>query len=210
MCPTLSALSALDTGYRPALDYLEPRFPGLSNQLGRAFVAATDEFVRVFMGTMAAEARRYGLYIIASNTQAPFRLTRGRAAVAALTDPSARGVRSVYVPTAGRAYDQTFVWGPRVVHRHSAPPLANLLADNYKLPLTGFEQALAFAPGPARGPRAVRAICARSRFPAPRRGWGSRPVCRRSHTAGASAAAGPVWMWPSPTCAAWTRSARTS
>lgn len=156
VCPTLSALSALDTGYAPALHYLERRFHGLSGEPGRAFVAATDEFVRVFMGTMAAEARRYGIYIIASNTQAPFRLTHDRAAVAALAGPGERRIRAVYAPTAGRAYDQTFVWGPRVAHRHAPAPLANLIADNYKLPLTGFEQALGFAPGPARGPRAIR------------------------------------------------------
>ncbi|MHB1836887.1 MAG: hypothetical protein ACYCXW_18215, partial [Solirubrobacteraceae bacterium] len=50
LCPTLSALSALDTGYAPALHYLERRFHGLSGEPGRAFVAATDEFARVFMG----------------------------------------------------------------------------------------------------------------------------------------------------------------
>ena len=40
------------------------------------------------MTTMAGEARRYHLYIVASNTQAPFALTRNPAAVAALRDPA--------------------------------------------------------------------------------------------------------------------------
>jgi hypothetical protein len=80
------------------------------------------------MGTMAGVARRYGVYVIASNTQAPFRLTHG-----------------TYEPTAGRAYNQTFLWSPR----------GKLLADNRKVPLTSFEQALGVAPGPARGAAAV-------------------------------------------------------
>ena len=103
------------------------------------------------MTTMAAEAIRYRVYVIASNTQAPFRLTRSAAAVAALRDPATPGVRAVYEPTAGHAYDQTFVWGPRVVHRHTPAPTANLIAVNRKVPLTAFEQALGFAPGPSRG-----------------------------------------------------------
>jgi hypothetical protein len=150
-CATLATLSAINVGYRRALGYLEPRYTGLAAELGRAFVAATDQFVRVFMTTMATEARRYGVYLIASNTQAPFRLTRNPAAVAALRDPSTPGVKAVYAPTAGRAYDQTFVWGPRVVHRRASVPLENLLAVNRKVPLTGFEQALGFAAGPSAG-----------------------------------------------------------
>jgi hypothetical protein len=156
LCPTLATLTALDAGYAPALSYLEPRFPGLSGQLGRTFVAATNTFVRVFMTTMAQTAHRYGVYVIASNTQAPFALTRARAAVAALADPGAGRESAVYAPTAGAAYDQTFLWGPRIVHRHAPPPLSNLLADNRKVPLTAFEQQLGFAAGPAGGAAARR------------------------------------------------------
>jgi hypothetical protein len=150
-CATLAALTAIDAGYSRALAYLGARFPPLGSQLGRSFVAATDEFARVFMNTMAQAARRYRIYVIASNTQAPFRVTSDPAAIAALADPGIARPRSVYAPTAGVAYDQTFVWGPRVVHPGRPAPLANLLADNYKVPLTGFEQALGFASGPSRG-----------------------------------------------------------
>ncbi len=153
---TLAALAALNTGYAPALGFLQRRFPGLKDQLGRGFVAATDEFVRTFMGTMATLARRYGLYVIASNTQAPFRVSRSPAAIRALVDPGLRRVRTAFVPTRGRAYDRTFVWGPRTVHPRAPAPLANLIADNVKVPLTGFEQALGFAPGPVRGAAARR------------------------------------------------------
>jgi hypothetical protein len=42
------------------------------------------------------------------------------------------------------------------VHRHDPPPLANLIADNRKVPLTSFEQALGFSPGPSGGAAARR------------------------------------------------------
>ena len=48
------------------------------------------------------------------------------------------------------------MWGPRVVHRHAPAPLANLLATNRKAPLTSFELALGFAPGPSGGTAARR------------------------------------------------------
>jgi len=155
-CQTLATLAAINQGYSRALTYLGAAFPKLSGQLGRGFVAATDEFARVFMTTMATEARRYGIYVIASNTQAPFRVTRSPAAITALADPGAPRPRQVYEPTAGVAYDQTFVWGPRVVHHGEPAPLANLLADNYKVPLTAFETELGFAAGPSGGAAAVR------------------------------------------------------
>lgn len=144
-CATLATLSALDSGYAPALTYLHARFPKLNSELGRAFVAATDTFVKVFMTTMASEAERYKLYIVASNTQAPFSVARKP--VAALGGP--------YVPTAGVAYDQTFLWGPKPVHKNQPAPLRNLLAINRKVPLTSFETALGFAAGPATGTAAV-------------------------------------------------------
>ena len=156
LCLTLATLADINTGYGRALTYLQHRFPKLSTQLGRGFVAATDTFARVFMTTMATEARRHHLYIVASNTQAPFALTRNPAAVAALRDPATPHVTSVYTPTAGTAYDQTLVWGPRVIHPHDPAPLANLMADNRKVPLTSFEQILGFSPGPSGGAAARR------------------------------------------------------
>ena len=87
LCLTLATLADINTGYGRALTYLQTRYPKLSGQLGGGFVAATDTFVRVFMTTMATEARRHHLYIVASNTQAPFALTHNPQAVAALRDP---------------------------------------------------------------------------------------------------------------------------
>ncbi len=160
-CQTLQTLSALDAGYGRALTYLDARHPSLAVQLGRPFVAATDQFVRVFMGTMAALARRYGVYVIASNTQAPFRLTHNRAAVAALAAPGAPARRGVYAPITATAYDQTFVWGPADVHPRRPPPVANLIAVNRKVPLTAFEQRSGLARD-RRGGRRPNATCGRS------------------------------------------------
>lgn len=150
-CATVETLLALNTAYAPAIQYLEGRFPALGGQLDSAFIAGTDRLVRVFMTTMAREALRYRVYLVASNTQAPFRLTRNPAAVAALRDPSTPHVHAVYEPTADSAYDQTFLWGPRVVHPHAPPPLRNLLDVNRKVPLTSFELELGFTPGPSSG-----------------------------------------------------------
>ncbi len=152
-CQTIAALTALTSAYARSLRYLERRFPQLSSQSDAAFIAGTDQYARVFMTTMADEALRYGVYVVASNTQAPFRLTRNPTAVAALA--SVPKVKAVYEPTVAAAYDQTFLWGPRVVHRGAPAPLANLIAANRKVPLTGFEQALGFAEGPSTGSAAV-------------------------------------------------------
>lgn len=154
-CATLATLRALNSGYSRASRFLDSSFPGLSGKLDSSFIAGTDTFVRVFMTTMATEALRYGVYVVASNTQARFRLTSNPKAVAALRDPGTPKVRSVYAPTTAVAYDQAFMWAPREVHRGAPAPLANLIADNYKLPLTGFEIALGFAPGPSRGSAAI-------------------------------------------------------
>jgi hypothetical protein len=89
--------------------------------------------------------------VIASNTQARFRVSRSGSAIHALADPARPRPRYVYVPTSGVAYDQTFVWSPRTLHPGRVAPLANLMADNYKVPLTSFEQGLGFSPGPSRG-----------------------------------------------------------
>ena len=155
-CETLAGLSDLDQGYGRALTYLEGRFPDLSKKLGRPFVAGTDEFVRVFMGTMAHVALHYHVYVVASNSQPPFRQTHNAQAVAALRNPATPNVKQVYEPTSDQVYNQAFLWGPRVTHRGRPPPVANLLAENKKVPITSFEQALGFSPGPSTGRAAIR------------------------------------------------------
>ncbi|GAC1439356.1 MAG: carbon-nitrogen hydrolase family protein [Solirubrobacteraceae bacterium] len=154
-CATLKALGALDRAYARPLSYYAKRFHGAGG-LGRSFVAATDIFVRGFMQTLSALARHYGLYIVASNTQAPFRLSRSPRDIRALAAPELpRPREGVYVATSSAAYNQTFIWGPRDVRGSGPPPLRNLVHVNRKVPLTAFESALGFAPGPATGPAAI-------------------------------------------------------
>jgi hypothetical protein len=62
----------------------------------------------------------------------------------------------VYAPTGPLAFNQTFVWGPHVVHPSAPAPLANLIATVRKVPLTTFETTLGFAPGPSHGEAARR------------------------------------------------------
>ena len=48
------------------------------------------------------------------------------------------------------------MWAPTDVHRGRPAPLANLIADNRKVPLTSFEQLLGFGPGPTGAAAARR------------------------------------------------------
>ena len=60
-------------GYGRRCTYLERRFPSLRGELGRSFVAGDRRVRPRVHGDDGAVARRYGVYVIASNTQAPFR-----------------------------------------------------------------------------------------------------------------------------------------
>jgi hypothetical protein len=108
------------------------------------------------MGTMAATARRYHVYVVATNSQPPFKRTTNPKAVAALRDPATPSVKQVYEPTTDQVYNEAFLWGPHVTHPGRPAPVANLLTTNKKVPLTSFEQALGFAAGPAVGRAAIR------------------------------------------------------
>ncbi|MGI8557179.1 MAG: hypothetical protein ACR2ND_02535, partial [Solirubrobacteraceae bacterium] len=154
-CATLEALTRLDSAYAKPIAFYKRRFPTLAGLIGKSFVAATDVFVRGFMQTFSGLARRYGVYVVASNTQAPFRASSGSADIAALADPSLPRPRSVYVATEGVAYNQTFIWGPRNVRRSGPPSERNLLRANRKVPLTTFERVLGFGSGPTTGPAAA-------------------------------------------------------
>lgn len=85
-CATLAMLASVNAGYARQIDYYKRRFPGL-NALSASFIAATDTFARGVMQTFSDLARRYGLYVIASNTQARFRVSTQKADIAALADP---------------------------------------------------------------------------------------------------------------------------
>src|SRR5437763_15285097 len=85
-CGIVAALGALDAGYSRQLAYYRARFPGL-HPLSGVFVAAADTFARGFMQTFSDMAKRYGVYMLGSNDQAPFRESIDPADIDALADP---------------------------------------------------------------------------------------------------------------------------
>jgi hypothetical protein len=153
-CGTVAAFGAVSASYSRPLAYYRARYPGLPPIAG-TFVAATDTFVRGFMQTFSDLARRYGIYILGSNSQAPFRQSSDPTDVAALADPDYPPPPFVYVATDDHVYNDAFLWGPRDVRGDGPSPLRNLVASNLKVPLTATEQQFEFTPGPATGPAAV-------------------------------------------------------
>jgi hypothetical protein len=149
-CGALGALNAISTAYSRPIDVYRSRFPAMG-PLVAGFVGATDTFVRGWMRTFADLARRYHVYMIGSNTQAPFRRSTDPSDIATFRDPDRPRPDGVYVATRGAAYNEAFVWGPRIVHRHRPRPLKNLVASNRKVPLTALEQGLGVSAGPSSG-----------------------------------------------------------
>jgi hypothetical protein len=154
-CGALGALNTISAAYSRQISAYEARFPNMG-PLVAGFVGATDTFARGWMRTFADLARRYHVYIIGSNTQAPFRRSTDPADIATFRDPDRPHPDGVYVATAGKVYNEAFIWGPRIVHRRSPRPLKNLVASNRKVPLTSLEEALGVTAGPTSG-RAARA-----------------------------------------------------
>ena len=152
-CGALGALGAITAAYSRPIDAYRARFPGMGS-LVAGFVGATDTFVRGWMRTFADLARRYDVYMIGSNAQAPFRRSTAPSDIAAFRDPDRPSPDGVYVATRGAAYNEAFVWGPRIVHRHRPRPLRNLVASNRKVPLTALEQGLGLSAEPTSGPAA--------------------------------------------------------
>jgi hypothetical protein len=152
-CVTIDLLSSIGDAYARPLTYYRRRFPDLGSTSG-LFVAATDTFARGFMATFSDLARRYGIYVVAANDQAPFRETRDPAAIRALADPDLPRPRSVFVATTSKVHNEVFVWAPRDLRRSGPAMLRNIAASNRKVPLTPIEQVLQLTPGPAGGPAA--------------------------------------------------------
>lgn len=154
------ALALVNAGYAKEIAYYQARFPGVDPRK-QVFLAATDTFARGYSQTFSDIARRYGLYVVASNNQAVFRESSDPGDVAALADPDVMPrPTTVYVATGPEVWNQTQLWGP--VDRD--PPLGpgperNLLFRNKKVPLTDIEKDfIALDEGPATGPEAARNI----------------------------------------------------
>lgn len=151
----ITLLADLRKSYaRPAAFYRR-RFPKLDAKPGAPLVFATDTAARGWMQTFADLARKYRIYMIGSNDQPPFTISRDPAAIRALADPDLPRPRAVYVATSPNVYNEAFVWGPRDL-RGGPPMLRNIVQSNRKVPLTDIEKFLAITPGPARGAAAIR------------------------------------------------------
>ncbi len=153
-CGTLGALAAAGASYTLPLALYRLRFP-LSGLLSSPFVAATDTFARGWMQTFSDIAKRYGVYIVGSANQAPFRESRDPSEIAAFADPDQPPPSSVYIATSGEVFNEVFMWGPDDVRVEGPRPLRNVVASNKKVPLTPIEQQLQMTPGPASGPDAI-------------------------------------------------------
>ncbi len=138
-CGAVGALGAIRASYAKAAAAYQAKFPDLGPLEG-AFVAATDTFVRGFMTTFSELAKRYGVYILGSNNQAPFTESTDPRDVAAFADPDLpEPPRSVYVATEPVVYNEVFMWGPD----------GRVVASNKKVPVTPIEQQLEISEGPA-------------------------------------------------------------
>ena len=97
-------------------------------------------------------ARRYGIYIVGSNNQPPFRESSDPSEIATFADPDLREPpRSVFVATDDTVYNEAFIWGPSDVREEGPWPLRNVVAQNKKVPLTDLEELLQVSNGPSTG-----------------------------------------------------------
>jgi len=128
-----------------------PAVPGFAAPL----LSATDTFARGWMQVFSDMARRYDVYMLGSNDQAPFRESRDPAEIDAFRDPDLPKPESVYVATAPEVYNEAFLWAPHFVRREGPAPLRNVVAQNRKVPLTPIEQGIQLTPGPSSGPDAI-------------------------------------------------------
>jgi len=154
-CGALGALATVGAGYAIPLAAYEARHLLAMQPLAAPFVAATDTFARGWMQTFSDLAKRYGVYILGSNNQAPFRESRDQAEIAVFRDPDRPAPPSVFVATEPEVYNEVFMWGPEDVRNEGPLPLRNVVAQNKKVPLTPTERTLQLTPGPRYGPDAI-------------------------------------------------------
>lgn len=147
----VGALGLLNTAYLPQVLAYQLRFP-LTDPRKQVFLAATDTFARAFSQTFSDIARDYGVYVVASNNQAPYRASRDPLEIALFKDPDLADVDEVYVATSSHIANVTFLWGPRDLHPQAPRGETNLLFANQKVPLTDIElNVLGLDEGPATG-----------------------------------------------------------
>jgi hypothetical protein len=150
------ALGELNVAYAPQVAAYQAMF-GPIDPRKEVLVAETDTFVRAFDRTFSDLAKRFGVYLVASNNQASYRETHSPLLVRTFGDPSVPDLRTAYVATSPKVYNTTFLWGPRDVHPTAPDGARNLLFRNEKVPLTSLESTiLDLDPGPSKGAAARR------------------------------------------------------
>jgi hypothetical protein len=150
------ALGELNAAYAPQVAAYQAKF-GPIDPRREVLVAATDTFVRAFDLTFSRLAQQFGVYVVASNNQAPYRETHSPSLVRIFGDPAIAGLKTAYVATSPNVYNTTFLWGPHPVHTRAPAGARNLLFSNEKVPLTSLESTiLDLTPGPATGAAARR------------------------------------------------------
>jgi glycerophosphoryl diester phosphodiesterase len=153
-CTTLGALGAVTVSYSQQNAAYRARFDP-TTPVSDAFVAATDTFARGWMQVFSDIARRYDVYILGSNNQAPFRESTDPAEIDIFRDPDLPRPDSVFVATTDEVFNEVFMWGPDDVRPDGPRPLRNVVARNKKVPLTPIEDQLQLSAGPSTGPDAV-------------------------------------------------------
>jgi hypothetical protein len=150
------ALGELNAAYAPQVAAYQAML-GPIDPRKEVLVAATDTFVRAFDLTFSRIAKRFGIYVVASNNEPRYRETHDPLLVRTFGDPSIPNLDTAYVATTAKVYNTTFLWGPRDVHPHAPDGARNLLFRNFKVPLTELESTiLGLDEGPSRGPAAIR------------------------------------------------------
>lgn len=153
-CGIGAALLSLDAAYASQEAAYASRFGG-ATPFAQTFLAATDTFARGWMQTFSDLAKRYDVYILGSNNQAPFRESVDPTEIAAFADPDVAKPHSAFVATSRQVYNEAFVWAPRNVTKDGPAPLRNVVYSNRKVPLTSIENLLSLTPGPSTGPDAI-------------------------------------------------------
>lgn len=151
----VGALGLLNAAYAPQVLAYQALFPVVDPRK-QVLLAATDTFARAYSQTFSDIARDYGVYVVASNNQAPYRASRDPLEIALFKDPDLASVDEVYVATSPVVTNQTAIWGPQDVHPEAPKGETNLLFRNHKVPLTDIElTVLALDEGPAEGDAAL-------------------------------------------------------
>jgi hypothetical protein len=150
------ALGELNAAYAPQVAAYQAML-GPIDPRKEVLVAATDTFVRAFDLTFSGLAKRFGIYVVASNNESRYRETHDPLLVRTFGDPSIPGLHTAYVATSAKVFNTTFLWGPHDIHPQAPNGARNLLFRNTKVPLTDLESTiLGLDQGPSSGPAARR------------------------------------------------------